>query len=131
MRSSCLLVLALLGLASLAGCAADSGLDEPAVATGQADEALTAKKTCPTKKSETSCLAKSGCAWGDQGSGLECFYVGKIVAQPGASAPAPAPAPAACTTNHNVTSCLAESGCAWGDEGSGDACFYVGVIVAQ
>ncbi len=96
--------------------------------------------------SEASCLADEGCAWGDQGSGPECFFVGEVLPQPTTeptlppaappatpTLPSPTPGdppmPSVCSHHASEASCLADEGCAWGDQGSGSECFYVGEIV--
>jgi len=77
---------------------------------------------------DAACLADRGCAWGDQGSGAECFYVGEVVPQP-APSPSPGPGqPSVCSANVTEASCMDDEGCAWGDQGSGPECFYVGEI---
>jgi hypothetical protein len=34
---------------------------------------------CSHNATESSCLNEAGCAWGDQGQGPECFFVGNVV----------------------------------------------------
>ena len=74
----------------LAACAANTDRDDT---TGQEQNELRRRggttpapaqpalpSVCTHNTSETTCLADpSGCAWGDQGQGPECFYVGEIV----------------------------------------------------
>jgi hypothetical protein len=75
----------------------------------------------------STCLAETGCAWGDQGAGLGCFYLGIITPQPSSGCDGDA-GNARCA-HGTETSCLAETGCSW--DGSAKACIYVGQIVPQ
>lgn len=128
---------AALALSSLVACSAESG--DPTTTT---QDGLTGPTVC-VHADEDSCLADPGCAWGDQGKGPECFYVGPVDALPeGELVPPPAPAPepgdgtdepsgpTVCSHHTSETACLADEGCAWGDQGKGPECFYVGSVEA-
>ncbi len=131
----------------LAGCAAS----EPDTTASTKDTITKSGETKPaaspelpsvcTATGEDACLAGTGCAWGDQGDGPECFFVGDVDAQPvppelpGATpvpsppGATPVPSPSVCSHNTTESSCLDETGCAWGDQGHGPECFFVGNVV--
>ena len=92
---------------------------------------------------ETACLADEGCAWGNQGKGSECFYVGPVSAGlpgPGMAQPPPGAGtpcdpvvggPTVCSHHAAEAACLADDGCAWGNAGKGPECFFVGPVSAH
>jgi len=63
---------------------ADDGSDPltppPAPAPGPAlPSPVPGADACTPHASEAACLAHDGCAWGDQGAGHVCFFVGEII----------------------------------------------------
>lgn len=42
---------------------------------------------CAGAPAVDACLAREGCAWGDEGGGDVCFYIGTVDAQPGSGDP--------------------------------------------
>jgi len=125
-------LLVVLSVTLLTACAADEVAE-----TSSTNDALRSAKRADVRddgpqlpaacsqSNEDSCLAGNGCAWGDEGDGPKCFYVGSVVAVPGAEPTSPS----VCTHNTMESSCLNDPGCAWGDQGKGPECFFVGEIV--
>jgi len=111
----------IVSLVSVAACAANT--------PGEPVRRVTDRLEVECKQTtEEACLATNECAWGDQGIGPQCFFVGPVEPQPGTDG---GPATPSVCSHPDLASCLADDGCAWGDQGNGPECLFVGPVVAQ
>ena len=101
----------------------------PTVDAGAADR-------CDAPTDVDACLAIDGCAGGDSGEGLQCFYIGTVVpeivpTEPCPEPPTPKTSTATCEAQTDAESCLAVGTCAWGTTKRGEECIDVGVLAPE